>query len=477
MRRLGTGGVGLRRFGRFDSSGRGFRGGCRDDGRSCLRGLQLLELVLQLGDFVLLEREQTLVVAVDLFQVLDSRFELGHFLLAAGQRLFGAGHIRRILRIAGARSCAGMIAGVLPTLACTRRHQGQMGAGRPTRRLAAGMRCGFGFRCAGLRDQGWFGYRSIRRPGLILLAHCGRNGGGRSAGLDFVARGNAQDRAALERIDVVAIKRLGIGLEQGQHHSVQICVVVRTRCAGDFRQRFAARYRTVFAGTRGVCSGRRFRRFGFCRCRFGMRNLGSRWLDGGHFGFGVFVFGRQRLRPCARRFVRGCHRCRGGAGGRRHYRRIKQHSVFAQQLALGPVRLDQEVEQRFAHDLLGGDLDHRLAVAVGADGKLQRHIHLCAIQTYALEVLGGGQRHFKTAGLGGRIGDHGYYRVKRLVELGSDLDRSQAKRKRIAADQRQCDRKRQFCRSFHEAFPQPVWHAPAHWPTRLEARKLLITQT
>jgi hypothetical protein len=164
----------------------------------------------------------------------------------------------------------------------------------------------------------------------------------------------------------------------------------------------------------------------------------------------MFAFRRQRLRFRARRFLRRTQR--GCAGGRRHHRRIEQHRVFAQQLALGPVRDDQEIDQRLTHDILGRDMHHGLA-AVGTDGKFERNVHPCLVQAYTLEIFRAGERDFQSAGFGRRVHDDRNHRVEWLVEFGSDLDRSEAKCEHIAARKGQRDRQRQFCRSFHNVFP------------------------
>ncbi len=340
-----------------------------------------------------------------------------------------------------------MITGILLALAGARRHQGQMRLGARRRRLGRLGSRGLGLWRARLGDEGRLGDGCVGRPRLVLFTHGSGNRGRIAASLDLVGRWNAQDRPALERVDVVAIERVGVGLEQGQHHRVEIGLVVRTRRAGDLRQRFTGRDRPILAGPGAACGGGR----GLGRCGLGLRSrFRTRRLYVRGLCRSMFAFRRERLRFRARRFVRRTQRsCAGGGSG---HRRIEQHRVFAQQFALGPVRDDEEIDQRLTHDILGRDMHHGLA-AIGANREFQRHVDARFVQAYALEILRAGQRDFQPAGFGRRVGDDRNDRVQWLVEFGSDLDRSEAKCEHIAARKGQRDRQRQFCRSFHNVFP------------------------
>jgi hypothetical protein len=85
-------------------------------------------------------------------------------------------------------------------------------------------------RLARLGDERRFRDRHIAaRPVLILFAHRGGGGSDIPGRLHIVMRRNAQNRAALQRVDIVFVERVGIGLQQRQHHRVGIGVFVLRR--------------------------------------------------------------------------------------------------------------------------------------------------------------------------------------------------------------------------------------------------------
>ena len=172
---------------------------------------------------------------------------------------------------AGARAAAGRgartVGRALPALAGLRRNQREAVARlSPAVDLRAGRR-GFGFRLAGGGDQRRLRHRcAAALPRFVLIAHRGRGRCGVAGGFDVVMRRNAQDRAALERVDVVLVERVRVLPEQRQHHRVDVgrrrpCVVAR-----DFGQRLAlVRPVRIRRCRRARRRGRRLRR----RRRFG----------------------------------------------------------------------------------------------------------------------------------------------------------------------------------------------------------------
>ena len=103
VHRLHFGGfrVGLRRGGRLGvvapdvllvggGSCGSFARGLGRSRRRDLGGLQLLELLLEVGDFRILERDQAFVLGLEILEVLDARLEFARGLIARGERFLGA---------------------------------------------------------------------------------------------------------------------------------------------------------------------------------------------------------------------------------------------------------------------------------------------------------------------------------------------------------------------------------------------------
>ncbi len=308
-----------------------------------------------------------------------------------------------------------MLAAALGCGRCGGTGAARLGRGRLRLRFRCGARVGNERRLRGRAAAPVFDLR---------MHHRGRFAR-RADRLDLIGRRNAQDRTALQRVDVVLVERVRVLLEQREHQLVDVRRIVRLHLARDAGQRVACLHR-VFVGARGFRRGcgrrslRRGRRFlGLFRAR---RCGNRRRLRRRRHGFRLL--GRWRCRALGR-FRR--LRDRGGrARGGRHDRRVEQHGVFAKQAALRPVRFDEEIEEWLADDFLAGDLDHHVAVRTLDQRELERHREARAVEAHAIEVLGRGELHEQALGFALRALQDRDLRVERLVQLGIDVNRAEA---------------------------------------------------
>ncbi len=179
------------------------------------------------------------VLAVDVRQVFQTRGQLVALLLQGRKAFLSA---QQFLANAGSGFTAG--AWRAPALAPRAAHA----LGRNQRKTITGSAGCAGGRTGGagrrIRHRGGFAGRS-GTPIAVLATNCGHCRGGRH-GLRFVRCRYTQHRAGLQRVDIVAIERLGIGLFERQQHLIDVDPAWRD-VAGDRRQCLTAFDRTVLA--------------------------------------------------------------------------------------------------------------------------------------------------------------------------------------------------------------------------------------
>ncbi len=211
------------------------------------------------------------------------------------------------------------------------------------------LRLRFG-RGAGVGDERRLG-GCAAAPVLDLRVHHRRGFGRRADRLDLIGRRNAQDRAALERVDVVLVERVRVLLEEREHQLIDVRRVVRLDLARDARER-VARFDLVFAAALQPSARAARPRPGAAVPASQARGAQRRRVPLRRRRAGFRFFGRAgRVSERARARLRH-RRHRGRAGRRCHDRRIEQHRVLAKQTALRPVRFDEEIEERLANTSL-----------------------------------------------------------------------------------------------------------------------------
>ncbi len=302
--------------------------------------------------------------------------------------------------------------------------------------------------CAGRRGGGCAGARIGDRgrracgagaPVAVLLAHF-FGGSGQRHGLGVLTGRYAQHGASLQRIDVVVIERIRIGLLERHQHLVDVDAIGRG-LVRDGGKRVASLDRAERA-TRGNA-----------RCGSGLGRLrhGGRDRRGGRCALAAGGSGR---RSAARGLGGGLH----GRLRRRHVGglaagRIEQDGEFAQALAGGVVHFDQQVEIGVVDRGCTGDANDLVAIGAIDHGKLQRNRrpgrHACLGGVSSRGELRSEILQLRRTG---RVdGDLGQ---QRLPQRRFDLDLAKLHGRRLGAAQGKRHQHRQLQRTIHRVFPR-----------------------
>ena len=222
-------------------------------------------------------------------------------------------------------------------------------------------------------------------------------------GLDLIGRRNAQDRAALQRVDVVLVERVRILLEHRQHQLIDVGRLVRAHVARDAGQRVAGFHR-VFAGqrphawapVRPVSVRARVRVCSVPR-RAARRQPAVPWPSERASVWLRAMPASERAPasspPRSRRSCRVAGAITGGSSSTVYSRSRRPFGQFAS---------TRKSRNGSLIDFLAGDLDHHVAVAALDQRELERHREPRAIESDAIEILGGCELHEQPFRLAGR---------------------------------------------------------------------------
>ena len=197
-------------------------------------------------------------------------------------------------------------------------------------------------------------------------------------GADLARVRNAQQAAGTQDVDV-AVERLRIVLEDGNHGPIDVRARARVRGTGDFPERVVV---THPVGAARLDAGGRRRH---------VRAGGSRGANG--FGGRVGDRSRRTRAGGATRTDSGGRRDRlAGRRTRRVDRRVEQHGVFTEQPAARPVGLHQERHEGFGDRPGRGDAQDVPAVGALGNPEVEVDQERRAVEAVADESVAGGER-------------------------------------------------------------------------------------
>ncbi|CRN86102.1 hypothetical protein PAERUG_P5_London_26_VIM_2_01_09_01161 [Pseudomonas aeruginosa] len=288
------------------------------------------QLPLQLGQLGVLQLDQLLQLVQLALQILHAALQF--FVLAASAIEAFLGHRQGI----GERLAVALpaLVGTLAGLALAR-HQAQV-----VRGVDLGWRRPGGIALGRIQLPGASAARgriAAAAPALVLRLHLGQRLA-RRALQHLLFGGNAQDLAALQPVDVAIDEGARIQFLEREHR-LGYGNAIGTVALGDLPER------VVGNGAIGVAA-----------CRRGGTHR-SRSLRGSR--------GAGRARRADRRLRSACRGLRGVQ------RRIQQDGVLAQQAAVRPEHLDQEVQVGLLHRLRRGHANDALAVGLHHRRELQ----------------------------------------------------------------------------------------------------------
>ena len=293
-------------------------------GRSSLR--RRAAFSLQLGQLIVLQFDQALQLVHLALQVGHAAFQLGIVPPGGVQAFLGHRQLVTDALAIADRAFTGFLARL-------GRDQAQTVAGRTLRRSRVRRTTG-GIQLLGL---GPWHITTALAPGFVLRSHLG-NGLGLGQLADLRGIRQAQDLAGLQAVDVAIDEGIRVQRLDRQHGLLDRTAVARLR--GDVPQ--------GVAGHGGV----------LCR-RPGHRRIDRRCSLSGRLG-------------CLRRELG----------------RVEQHAVVAQQAAIGPHHLDQELDHGFGQWLAGGHPQNAFAIGIEHRGKGQVIEERLAVHAGLGEVIG-----------------------------------------------------------------------------------------
>ena len=115
-------------------------------------------------------------------------------------------------------------------------------------------------------------------------------------------------------------------------------------------------------------------------------------------------------------------------------RGIQQHSVFTVQPAVGPARINQKIQVRFAYRVLASDVDIVGTTIIGHDFEMQMAEDERPVYTGAFKSLRVSQSHLQAGDFIRRRRQQSDPGIERLIQVGSEFNVAQPQGKRHARD-------------------------------------------